>query len=239
MKKSEKLNKSVINNTIRCCIDNGKRLIEESYDLEFRNPPLTRFFIIMIAQEELAKAFLLVLVKMDIIPFTPLILRSINDHSCKQLVSMIMDYMIMHWEWDRIEDLDAMIDSDYALGDLLPNDVGSAMEILRYEKIGRWKSKGWEWAEDPKYDPLALGIADGKKDRRKQDALYVRVGRDGRVCNTVPPIDETETRSELGRAGRYITFVETLSERGASSSRHEKAIDALKVLFETLSDSHH
>jgi hypothetical protein len=61
-----------------------------------------------------------------------------------------MDYMIMHW--DDIEQAEAMISKDYDLSDDLPNDVGSAMELLRYEKIGKWEAKYWFWAEDPNYD---------------------------------------------------------------------------------------
>lgn len=93
----------------------------------------------MIAQEEFAKAFILFLVKERIVLFNAPIRRAINDHTCKQLVGMIMDYIIMHW--DDLEELRAAIRIDYDLGDRLPNDIGSAMELLRYEKIGRWESK--------------------------------------------------------------------------------------------------
>jgi len=35
------------------------------------------------------------------------------------------------------------------------------------------------WAEDPEYDADALAVAEGELDRLKQDALYVRLARDG------------------------------------------------------------
>lgn len=38
------------------CLDNGDRLLEQKYDLEFREPSSTRFYMAMIAQEEFAKA---------------------------------------------------------------------------------------------------------------------------------------------------------------------------------------
>jgi hypothetical protein len=136
--KSQKPSADVLLRTIRVCIENGERLLEESYNLEFLNPPSSRYFLVMIAQEEFAKAFILYLIKEAIVPFTPHVLRAINNHACKQLVGMIMDYMIMHW--DNIDELNPLIDKDYDLGDALPNDVGSAMELLRYEKIGRWES---------------------------------------------------------------------------------------------------
>lgn len=226
----QKPSKTALLATIRACIQNGERLLEETYDLEFREPPSSRFFLIMTAQEEFAKAFILFLVREDIVPFSSPVLRAINDHACKQLVGMIMDYMIMHW--DDVEELKAAINNDYDLGDRLPNDVGSAMELLRYEKIGRWESNKWLWTEGPKYDTSALRIVKGKKDRRKQDALYVRVGRDGSVCNTPHAISEDETRDEFERARRYRSFLDSTLDGNASSHRYKKAMAALKILFQ-------
>ena len=215
--------------TIEACVENGERLIAEFYDLEFRNPPSSQYFLIMIAQEELAKAFILYLVKESIIPFTAAIRWAIKDHSCKQLIGMIMDYIIMHWDND--EELHAELDKDYAAGDRMPNDVGSAMELLRYEKIGRKEGSHGTWTEDPKYDKAALQIAEGKRDRHKQDALYVGIGRDGRVSSMPTKITKEETESELERAGRYKRFVTSVLIDKAGSHRHEKALAALKLLF--------
>ncbi|MDG4601343.1 MAG: hypothetical protein P9C48_01255 [Defluviicoccus sp.] len=230
MVKRQKPSPSALLKTIQACVENGERLLEETYDLEFRGPPSSRFFLVMIAQEEFAKAFILFLVKEDIVLFSPPVLRAINDHACKHLVGMIMDYMIMHW--DDVEELKIAISNDYDLGDRFPNDVGSAMELLRYEKIGQWESNNWVWAEGPKYDTSALRIAEGKKDRRKQDALYVRVGRDGRVCSTPQTISEDETRHELERARRYKSFVDSMLNGKASSHRYDKTMAALQILFE-------
>lgn len=215
--------------TIRACLDNGQRLLDESYDLEFRTPSSTRYFLAMIAQEEMAKAFMLFLIKEEVFPFTSPIRRAINDHICKQLVGMIMDYMIMHW--DDISELDAMIERDFDLGHRMPDDIGSAMELLRYEKIGRWESNRWVWDQDPNYDKSALSIAEGKKDRRKQDSLYVRIARDGRVSSTPHVITEAETGEAIEHAGRYKRFVESLLQGDASSHRYDKAMAALKALF--------
>ena len=157
------------------------------------------------------------------------VFRAIGDHACKQLVGMIMDYLIMHWE--HLEELSSAIREDYALGEQLPNDIGSAIELLRYEKIGRWEAKNWDWVEDPKYDRSALQIAEGKKDRRKQDALYVRLARDGQVCSTPDTITENETREELDRAYRFNSFVVSALAGSSSSARYDKVIFALKTLF--------
>jgi hypothetical protein len=106
------------------------------------------------------------------------------------------------------------------------------MELLRYEKIGRWEANNWVWAEDPDYDTSARRIAEGKKDRHKQDALYVRIGRDGRVCSTPQTtITEDETSDELARANRYRHFVNSLLGQADRSHRYEKGMAALRLLF--------
>lgn len=183
----------------------------------------------MIAQEELAKAFILYLIRQGAISFTTPVLRAINDHVCKQLVGMVMDYMIMHW--DEIEELQILIRKDSAAGDGLPSDVGSAIELLRYEKIERWAGKFAVWAEDPHYDPSARHVADGRKDHHKQDSLYVRIGRDGRVSSTPEVITEQETETELERARRYKRFIESLLVEDKRSKRYEKAMTAFTQLF--------
>lgn len=213
----------------RACIQNGDRLLDETYDVEFRKPPATRFFLVVIAQEEFAKAFLLYLIREGAMPFAAPVLRAINDHACKQLLGMVMDYVIMHW--DEIEELREFIRKDYESGDQLPKDVGSAMEILRYEKIGRWEGNFGIWAEGPDYDRSALHIADGKKDRHKQDALYVRIGRDGRVCSTPDVITQQETESELERARRYKRFMDSLLAVDERSERYNKIMSAFRLLF--------
>ncbi len=214
---------------IDACLENADRLLKEGYDLEFRDPPASRYYLTMIAQEEIAKAFLLYLVHGQVIPLSPAVGRAMNDHACKQLVGIIMDYMIMHWE--ELEELNALIEGDIELGDSFPGDIGSAIEILRFEKIGRWEKNNWVWTEDPAYDKGILKIAEGDKDRRKQDAVYVRIGRDGSVNSTPWKITEQEMKSELERAGRYMFFVQSLLEKQTRSYRVEKTIDALKTLF--------
>jgi hypothetical protein len=204
-------------------------LIEESYDLEFRNPGATRLYLAMIAQEEFAKAFMLLLIRDEIIPFSAPILRAMNDHACKQLVGLIMDYVIMHG--DEIDDLKAMIAADSEMGEKFPADVGSALELLRYEKIGRWEGKNWCGAEDPNYEPVALSIAEGKKDRRKQDALYARTGKDGRITAIPDQFTEQEAKVEIEKAARYAQLVISATEGERRTYRYDKAISAFKMLF--------
>ena len=95
---------------------------------------------------------------------------------------------------------------------LIPRKVADALNILRYEKIGRWVSRSWVWAEEPDYDHDALAIAEGKKDRLKQDALYVRLGKDGCVASIPLNHGAATLADEMERAERFRLLVERLLE---------------------------
>lgn len=155
MKRETKEIKNNFFNAITACIENAERLIADRYNLEFLKPPATRFYLILIAEEEFAKAFLLFLVMGGIIPWNRAILRAINNHSCKQLVGIVIDYLID--DWKDIEELEARIRRDIELGERLPSEVASALNILRHEKIRRWEADNWVWAEEPNYDPVYEG----------------------------------------------------------------------------------
>lgn len=90
----------------------------------------------------------------------------------------------------------------------LPARVLDALDILRHEKIGRRVSQSWVWAEDPEYDPDALAIAEGKQDRLKQDALYVRLAVDGGVASSPAEFTLEKVRTERERAGRLAHLTE-------------------------------
>ncbi|SRR6266851_3110648 len=163
--------------SLEACIANGIRLLEDADWVLHLKPPATAFMLAMIAQEEFAKAFILSLIRSGIVPWSPLLLRAMNDHACKQLVGLLIDYADP--EWEQFEELEATYKEEYAQGEKMPLRVVSALEILRYEKIERWASSTWFGAEEPEYDRDVLRIADGSKDKVKQDALYVRIARDG------------------------------------------------------------
>lgn len=219
-----------LNESIAACIHNGDRLLDEIYDLEFRAVVATRYYLAMIAQEEFSKAFMLILVRDNAVPFTSEVMRAMRDHTCKQLLGMVMDYVIMHW--DEIDQLKAMIERESELDGRFPPDISSAMNILRHEKIGRWESNNWVWAEDPEYDKEALAIAEGDRDRRKQDALYVRVGKDGRPASQPTSITEPECLVERDRASRYSRLVASSLRGAEQSDRFLRVSEAVGMLFE-------
>ncbi|WP_213215265.1 hypothetical protein [Roseibium polysiphoniae] len=220
-----------LNRAIRASIDNCDRLIEESYDLEFREPADTRLFLLMIAQEEAAKAFLLYLVREEIITMSREVGRAMNDHACKQLVGILLDYLVAKWE--TIAELDEQIRYDLELGDLLPQDVGSALEILALEKVHAWRSGAPIWVEDPNYDRMVLKVSKGAIDRRKQDALYVRLSKTGAIASVPGKIKPEEANLAFDSVNEHIRFVDcaAFGDQGQTSIRFEKVLQALQVVF--------
>jgi hypothetical protein len=213
---------------VKACIENAERLNDHSYNLEFREPPSLQLYVLLVAQEEYAKAFLLLLAHNGIIPFTKYIVRAMNDHACKQLVGMIIDYIA--FRRDSWEEMQEKISADVALGDALPADVESAVLLLRYEKIGRWESRAWIWNDEPEYDPIVQKIADGRFDRRRQDLLYVRIGADGRVIGGLAP-SEQEVEQEKERLSSFRYVIGSIMKSDEPGYRYKKTIAMIRDVF--------
>lgn len=222
----------MLTRAIEACVANGERLLEDTLMLEFEDPPASRLALSTLAQEELAKAFLLFLVRGRVVPWNSYVLRAMNDHACKHLVGTVMDYLCPRWD-EPLEEMMARIKFEVSLGEMLPVAVADAISILRHEKIGRWESSAWSWAEPPKYDQSALRIAEGRRDRIKQDALYVSIGRDGRVLSTPMKVSKAASDAEYERGRGHLRLVSSLlSEEGHSSRDYEKIFGFFAALFE-------
>lgn len=213
----------------RAALENGRRLIDDADFLQFSDPPSTAYFLSQVAQEEIAKAFLLALVKRGIVPWDRHILRATRDHRCKQLLCVVMEYVSPDIDEFLARGKARVLRHEVAG---LPARVADAINILRHEKIGRWVSKSWVWAEDPEYDPDALGICRGKKDKQKQDALYVRLAADGGLAGTPARITQEMVENAMEQAGRFATLVQNLLEgqpcRGLDWQMVE---EVLRILF--------
>jgi hypothetical protein len=139
-----------------------------------------------------------------------------------------MDYIIMRW--DTIEEAMELIRADSDLGEQLPLAIESAVVLLRFEKIGRWESDSWDWDKPPAYDSGAKKIFEGNADRRKQNALYVRVGGDGRVCQS-----DTVTSEEIGREKERLRdfgrLVDTLLNDEEAPHRYDKTSSFIRAVF--------
>jgi len=190
------------------CLENGQRLLDEAELLEFEDPPSTRFFLSIIAQEECAKGFLLYLVSIKAIPWNSLILRASRDHNCKHLLCIVMDFLDPDYE-EFISRMNSSILENKRLD--IPARVVDSMNILRHEKIGRWESNSWVWAEDPNYEETALGIAKGERDQQKQKALYVELTKNGVVKATPKEITKEHANVEYEKGRRFVSFLKDLT----------------------------
>lgn len=230
MTKYEAPEKQILDASVAACIANGERLLDDACHLEFVKPPSSRVVLAMIAQEEFAKALLLILVRDGVIPWTSYLLRAMNNHACKHLVGIVIEYV--EPEWESPDDITRIVREEVERGPLLPAAVSSAMNILRHEKIRRWEANNWTWAEDPDYDRAVERVADGARDRIKQDALYVRLGRDGSVASTPASVTEADAEVEVSRARRFLSMVRQANAgRAWPLQTYEKVVEGFRILF--------
>lgn len=245
------------------CLKNGERLLDDVDWLCTAERPGSAFALAVIAREEFAKAFLFCLIGEGVLPAIPLVLRMSKDHTCKQLLGLLMEHInpdteefirrMDEWQkkraehskllaalkdtqnqhqqkkiWDRVHEINESIDA-------FPAAVADAINILRHEKVGRWQSTHWGWAEEPDYDRVARSVAEGSLDREKQDGLYVRIGRDGSVAST-PSTTRPQTATEaLDRARRFAGLARQLLAGDAGGLfQYERIREAVKTLFASL-----
>jgi len=212
--------------SINACLLNAERLIGEAQLLEFEKPTSSRFYFAIISQEESAKSFLLYLVKVKIIPWNKFLLRAINNHICKQLVGIIIDYLSPNFDnfiaWSNELSFNNDISS-------VPNKIYDAIEILRYEKIQRWESKNWIWAED---HSEAKKISNGHLDDLKQSALYVNINKNASIISTPNIITKEMAQEEFDRAKRFLSFGREITKNGVKHFRnYEEIQEAFRKLF--------
>jgi len=170
-----------------------------------------------------------------VIPWDRRLLRAARDHSCKQLLCVVVDYLSPDTE-DFLERCNAVV-LRHELRQL-PARIVDAINILRHEKIGRWVSQSWVWAEDPNYDPDAVAIAEGKQDRLKQDAIYVRLAGDGGVAPTHAEFTRERIRTERDRADRLARLTEgVLSGEAYPGLDYDKVEELLRALFASTGQS--
>lgn len=207
------------------CLKNAQRLLAEAQLLEFEKPPATRNFLSIIAQEECAKGFLLYLISIKAISWNKLILRATRDHICKQLVGVVMDFLTPDDD-QFFKRLQAMNILDF------PNKVADAIDILRYEKIGRWESSTWVWDEDPKYDETPLLIAEGKRDKEKQQSLYVEISKTGDAVSTPYNVTDQQADYEYEKGMRFERFLGRLVKgENPNDSDFKNVTKSFKSLF--------
>ena len=231
-KKEIKYSERAIRLSIETCIENGERLLMDAQMLEFSEPPSTAIALIIIAQEEFAKSFLLTLVLKGILKWNKYLWRASRDHKCKQLLVMIMDYINPGFDefMKRVKGDLSWVDG------ILPPKIADALNIFRHEKLGRWESNNWFWSEPLEYDTQAKKVANGQIDKYKQRQLYVDIKRDGSVLpHTLATQNEME--KEKDRAERLCFLVKSLLNDQNETYHEYKAVEeAFTVLFSNFPD---
>jgi AbiV family abortive infection protein len=216
---------------IKACIENGRRLIADSETLRDWDRFPTAKALAILAQEEFAKAYLIRLVQEGAVPWCDEIFRATRDHNCKQLMGIVMEYLYTPFESGE-DLLQREIRMKENISDfLLPRKVADALNIFCHEKIERWKSSFWGWADDYKYDVEAKRIWKGQLEKNKQNALYVNIGKDGRVINS-PMVDSADADKQIEYA-KVLEEVSTGQDVFAFTER-ELIKSALKSIFDSI-----
>lgn len=223
------MNPSHLSKSVVACVDNGERLLEDAqYFSDFKRYP-TAYALLIVAQEEFAKAFMLYLIAEGVIPWNREVRRSLRDHTCKQLFGLIMDTLNPPFEefLERIENSRKGI-----FITTLSRTVADAINIFRHEKIRRWKSKNWVWAEPPGYDAAAKRVAEGRLDGQKQDALYVSLGRTGEITSVPTWITSEMVESEYEKTERLGSLVKGIKiGTDITALDYERVKNALTLVF--------
>jgi AbiV family abortive infection protein len=237
-------NDNKVQEAISACVSNGFRLLDDADFLGRYDGNPTVYALYILAQEEFAKAFLLHLVRRKVIPWNSSIRQALNDHKSKHLIGLIVAYLEppfeewinRHKEW--MEWYEAWKEA-FKEGKILERDerfppsITSALDFFRYEKIGRWEKTFWGWDEDdPGYDKEVQKLGEGALDSKKQNAIYVRLGKDGQIAGKPTPFTTEVMDHELELARRLGGFARSIAEHGTpNSADYSKIEDAFAVLF--------
>lgn len=186
-------------NGIAASLENGDRLVEDAKSmLEWERFP-TSYALAVLAQEEYAKALLLSLIDAGAIPWSPDVRRTLHDHVCKQLVSVILDYLSPDTdEFLRRYDLSRIAERR----PIFPSDVLDAIHVVCHERIPKERDRWWIDPSERPLDQRVKAIADGGLDRQKQHAIYVHIGKTGEICSQPSQVSATDAKAEVNRSER-------------------------------------
>ena len=195
------IHKSRLLKAMSACVENGQRLYKDAEWLG-TDRSATVVALCILAQEEFAKAFLLHLVREGIIPWTAKVRESLYKHLPKQLMGLIME-----WLSPSDDEFNARIGR--APGDsTLPVYVADAMKLY----VKKVQPQGHISCPPDPSDPMAKSVADGDRDKIKQDALYVRLSEDGDVISVPTQATPEMIEAELDRTKRLSDLVSPLRE---------------------------
>ncbi|MDD9946963.1 MAG: AbiV family abortive infection protein [Myxococcales bacterium] len=95
------------------CVENAKRLMETADDLLWTEHLGPACALAITAQEELAKAFLLNLVADGAIPWCEPVKRALKDHICKQVATVIMEWLTPSFEIQSVRMRASEVDPEF------------------------------------------------------------------------------------------------------------------------------
>jgi len=187
-------------------LKNAQRLLADAEMLKDFDGIPSAFALTVLAEEEFAKAFILYLVEMEVIPWTREIARSLNDHSSKHLMGIVVD-----WITTFIADFFTELGRDHKSHKItdLPwtSEVAHAMNIYRHNRVGKFHDgDGGITIVSNEPEEKAIDRAIEKRDKSKQDAIYVAVGGDGSVARSPFDTSVEKLRDERQRADRFNVF---------------------------------
>lgn len=213
---------------INSCIENGRRLLEDSEDLQDSNRFPSAKALAILAQEEFAKAYIIKLVYEGAIPWCKEIIRAIKDHRCKHLIAILMEYLFTPWD-ELTERRKKIKENGFKVH--LPKKVIDVLNIFCHEKISRWKFPDWMWDEDYAYDAETKKVWLGKVDKDKQNALYVDVNKDAGVANMPQSSDD-----EVNKQREYAQVLEDVASGHDCFAFTEKQYikSILKEIFDSI-----
>lgn len=246
------INSETLSKTISACTSNGKNLLDDAKLLLDWDRFSTSFALSILAQEEFSKAFLLNLVADEAIPWIHEVRRSMARHQCKQLLTIVMEW-VDTWDFDKyikqhevnrarhekkMEWFQRRVDGDKRgsyIPDpddpepiepdvIFPSEVANALNIYRHEEIERFHS-GNPWRDTDWSNGKARKIADGSLERKKQSGFYVNITKTGEIGLHPGLITREDASNEIKRA-------EHLSEGPAIySDEYRKLKEILPSLF--------
>ena len=217
--------KEVVDASIDACLANAERLMDDALQLEFQERGGMRLAICVLAQEEYAKAFLLYMVREELVPWDSDLLRVMKNHACKHLVAIVMEYVAP--EWETVDELQAILRAEFELDDRFPTHVSSALNILYHEKIRRR-----DFHDDNDYDPRVLAIAFGERDMIKQDAIYIDLDKSCRIKNAPMEVTRKDAQIEYEKSSRYASIVLGLVGPDAYEGLQLKKLkEVMKIVF--------
>jgi AbiV family abortive infection protein len=248
--------KKILQQSISKVEENAKSLLEDAKYLFDMDRYSTASSLAILAQEEIAKAFLLQLVEDDALPWLPEIQRTMAKHQCKHLLGIVMEWIPqmdfenlaskfkersarhqrrMDW-YERLRQRRASGDFSNHPEDPepldpqvdFPKDVADAINILRHEEVERYRPGGSPWTDEDWAHGHARKIAKGWLDTQKQSGFYVDISKTGQI-GLHPSLITRDT------AEREIAKTESLREmRDRTSDEYRKLTTVIPMIFANL-----